>query len=320
MNVMLRRAVRRLAWLLLLPALGSVLLASPAIADNGSSSQHRAAEDFLAAVASGDGLAIAHAIHPEHLDLLRKRLLDEMRLEADRRENIIRGRLFGVGMPLADLERLTSLDFFAALAARLQPGGRRFESVDWLAAVADSGGMVQLVGRGQPPKDQGTVRVPVLVSLVPWGKDWKAAVPLELQAKLEDLVSGRAQVQAAGRIATTDGSSTETAPGNPQAINALLTEAERNLVAGNCEDYYNSQMSPNFRRTTAVKALRALITTCESRPEVRERLLVALRVARDLQPRYDYAGTRAVYDLRGQGLPFPQLLLEQIDKRWYIAE
>ena len=29
---------------------------------------------------------------------------------------------------------------------------------------------------------------------------------------------------------------------------------------------------------------------------------------------------RAIYDLRGQGLPFPQLLLEQVDKRWYIAE
>ena len=172
----------------------------------------------------------------------------------------------------------------------------------------------------QPLKDHGTVRVPVLVSLVPWGKDWKAAVPLELQARLEDLVSGRAQVQAAGRIAATDGSTSEAAPGNPQAINALLTEAEQNLVAVRCDDYYNKQMSPNFRRTTSAKALRALITTCESRPEIRERLLVALRVARDLMPRYDYAGTRAVYDLRGQGLPFPQLLLEQIDKRWYIAE
>jgi hypothetical protein len=321
MNVILRCAARRLALLLALSALlVPVLLGSPAMADNGNSSQHRAAEEFLVAVASGDAQAIAHAIHPDHLDLLRKRLLDEMRLEADRRENIIRGRLFGVGMPLADLERLTPLDFFAALAARLQPGGRKFERVEWLAAIPDSGGMVQMVGRGLPPKDMGTVRVPVLVSLVPWGKDWKAALPLELQARLEDLVSGRAQVQAAGRIAATDGSTPEAAPGNPQAINALLTEAEQNLVAVRCDDYYNKQMSPNFRRTTATKALRALITTCESRPEVRERLLAALRVARDLMPRYDFAGTRAVYDLRGQGLPFPQLLLEQIDKRWYIAE
>ena len=109
------------------------------------------------------------------------------------------------------------------LPAGCNPVGAVFERVEWLAAVPDSGGMVQLVGRGQPPKDHGTVRVPVLVSLVPWGKDWKAAVPLELQARLEDLVSGRVQVQAAGRIAATDGSTTETAPGNPQAINALLT-------------------------------------------------------------------------------------------------
>jgi hypothetical protein len=321
MNVMLRRAVRRWSRLFLVAApLVAASWGSAAWADSGSSSQHRAAEEFLAAVASGDAQALAHAIHPEHLDLLRKRLLDEMRLEADRNENIVRGRLFGVGMPLADLERLTPLDFFAALAGRLQPGGRSFERVEWLAAVPDSGGMVQMVGRGQPLKDHGTVRVPVLVSLVPWGKDWKAAVPLELQARLEDLISGRAQVQAAGRIAATDGSSSETAPGNPQAINALLTEAEQNLVAARCDDYYNKQMSPNFRRTTSTKALRALITTCESRAEIRERLLVALRVARDLMPRYDYAGTRAVYDLRGQGLPFAQLLLEQIDKRWYIAE
>jgi hypothetical protein len=143
-------------------------------------------------------------------------------------------------------------------------------------------------------------------------------VPLELQAQLEDLCLAApvARRQAGGVVASGGGAGA----GQPQAIIALLTEAEQNLVAGRCEDFYGRQMSPNFRRTTAPKALRALVTSCESRPEVRERLLTALRVARDLAPRYDYAGMRAVYDLRGQGLPFPQLLLEQVDKRWYIAE
>jgi hypothetical protein len=300
---------------ILLPIL-AVFCALPAGADNGSSSQHRAAEEFLAAVAAGDATALAHTIHPDQLDLFRKRLLDEMRLESDRGENVIRGRLFGVGRPLEELERLTSINFFAALAGRLQPGGRRFDQVEWLSTVPDSGGMVHLVGRGKPPKDQGTVRVPVLVSIVPYGKDWKASVPLELQAKLEDLVQGRGQVQAAGRIA----SDSEPLPANTQGIIELLKAAEENLVAINCEDFYGKRMSPNFRKTTSVKALRALVTSCETRPETRERLLAALRVARDLSPKYDYAGTRAVYDLRGQGLPFPQLLLEQVDKRWYIAE
>ena len=94
-------------------------------------------------------------------------------------------------MPLTDIERLTPQNFFAALAPRLRFGGREFDRVDWLEAVGDSGGMVQMVGRLIPPKDQGTVRVPVVVSIVPWGKDWKAALPLELQAQIDDLRTGR---------------------------------------------------------------------------------------------------------------------------------
>ena len=96
-------------------------------------------------------------------------------------------RLFGSGMPLAEIERLTPQNFFVTLAQRLRFGGRAFERIDWLAAVPDSGGMVQMVGRCEPATELGTVRVPVLVSLVPWGKDWKAALPLELQAQIDDL-------------------------------------------------------------------------------------------------------------------------------------
>jgi hypothetical protein len=100
----------------------------------------------------------------------------------------------------------------------------------------------------------------------------------------------------------------------------LLQAAEENLRASRCEDYYSKQMSPNFRRTTAPKALRTLVQACESRAEVRERLLTAMRLARQVTPRLEYAGTRAVYDLRGQGLPFDALVLELFDKQWYIAE
>jgi hypothetical protein len=265
---------------------------------------------------------MAQTVHDEELELLRKRLVDALRLEADRNENLLRGRLFGTGMPLAEIERLTPLNFFVTLAARLRFGGRVFERVEWLAAVPDSGGMVQMVGRGRPPKDQGTVRVPVLVSLVPWGKDWKAALPLELQAQIDDLMTGRTRApNAPAGVSTTSPAPAGAAPpANPQAIVTLLTEAEANLKAVHCDDYYGRQMSPNFRRTTAAKALRALITSCENRPELREKLLAALTLARTLAPRYEYQGTRAVYDLRDRGLPFDRLVLEQIDQRWYIAE
>ena len=88
---------------------------------------------------------------------------------------------------------------------------------------------------------------------------------------------------------------------------AVLQAAEDNLRAARCEEYYGRQMSPNFRRTTAPKALRALVSACQSRPEIRERLLGAFRLARNVTPRFEYAGTRAIYDLRGQGLPFDTL-------------
>jgi hypothetical protein len=301
-------------------ALGGV-----ALADDGSTAQHRAAEEYLAAVAAGDARAMAMSIHKDELDTLRKRLLDDMKLEADRNDSLVRSRLFGSGMPLEEIERLTAQNFFVTLAQRLRFGGREFERIDWLAAVPDSGGMVQLVGRARPRKEFGNVRVPVLVSLIPWGKDWKAALPLELQAQIDDLRNGR--VRAAGAPAAAASTSTSAPPAgtvsagtSPQAILELFRAAEENLAAARCADYYERQMSPNFRRTTAPKALRALVMACEGRATLREQLLAALRLARNVTPRYEYAGTRAIYDLRDQGLPFAALVLEQVDKRWYIAE
>ncbi len=108
---------------------------------------------------------------------------------------------------------------------------------------------------------------------------------------------------------------------NPQAIIELFDDAEKNLKAVRCDDYYKDQMSPNFRRTTGAKALRALIKSCETRESLREQMLTAIQLARAGVPRFEYQGTRAIYDLRGQGLPYPALVLELVNKKdWYIAE
>ena len=300
-------------------------------AEKGAAQRH-AAEEYLAALATGDPRAIAQTIHEDELEQLRKRLLDEMKLEADRNESLIRSRLFGAGMPLADIERLTPQNLFAALAPRLKFGGREFDRVDWLDAVGDSGGMVQMVGRLIPPKDRGTVRVPVLVSILPWGKDWKAALPLDLQAQIDDLKTGRvnppnvprpavAAAPVAPAAAQSPGSGTNpNTIASPQAILELFDAAEANLKKANCDDYYHKQMSPNFRRTTGAKALRALIMACENRDTLREQMQTAIDLARARAPRFEYEGTRAVYDLAGQGLPYSALVLELVDKRWYIAE
>lgn len=310
-----------------LAVLCCIAVAPLALAGDGSASQQKAAEQLLAALAAGDAAAMAQSIHESELELLRRSLLDEMKLQADRNESLLRDRLFGSGMPLSDIERLTPQNFFVTLSRRLRFGGRSFQSVDWIEAVPDSGGMVQMLGRLKPARELGTVRVPVVVSIVPWGKDWKASIPLELQAQIEDLRTGRVRVNApaaaASAAATPGGATPGTAApagGSPQAVLELLQAAEENLRAARCEDYYGRQMSPNFRRTTAPRALRTLVQACESRPEVRERLLAALRLARQVAPRFEYAGTRATYDLRGHGLPFDSLVLELFDKQWYIAE
>jgi len=50
-------------------------------------------------------------------------------------------------------------------------------------------------------------------------------------------------------------------------------------------------------------------------------MITTLRVVQELTPRYDMGGTRAIYDVSGQGLPYERFVLERDkDMRWYIAE
>ena len=104
------------------------------------------------------------------------------------------------------------------------------------------------------------------------------------------------------------------------AIVELLTVAEKSLTDERCADYYQQQMSPNFRKVTGKKALDVLISSCQNRMGTRQLLLSTLHIVRGLQPRYENAGQRAVYDLEGQGLPYQAFSLEQGDRHWYIAE
>src|SRR5918995_3624139 len=124
-------------------------------ADKPNAGQRKAAEQFLAAVASGDQQSVAYAIHPAELDALRARLLTQMRDEAKRNDNTIRARLFGPGLPLANLERMTSPDFYTALSRRLSLGGREYEKVEGLASIPDKNDTVLVLVRGKPAGNAG---------------------------------------------------------------------------------------------------------------------------------------------------------------------
>jgi hypothetical protein len=302
----------------------SVALAVPAahaavVAGSVTTSQKDAALEFLQALASADPEAIAQSIHPEELRALRMRILTLLHNEAKKGDSTVRDRLFGPGKQLDEIEHLTDTGFYATLSDRLFLPGRDFDAAEGIAAIADKDGRVDVLLRGRQPHDRGKVQVVSVVTLRPYGKDWKAAIPSEIEAQIDDLIAGRHGSSAAGHTAAAQRGGRGTSPAQPGIVE-LLGNAEKHLSDGKCEDYYNKEMSPNFRRVTGKKALAALISTCQNSMGTRQMLLATLHIVRSLEPRYEYEGQRATYDLSGQGLPFDHFSLEQVDKHWYVAE
>ena len=315
---------------LALAAMLGLLLAAPGVTpaaslEKPSGAQKQAAEEFLDAVASGNPQAVAFAIHPTDLEALRTRILTQLREEAGRGDGTIRVRLFGPGRPLAEIERLTPIDFYANLGRKLYLFGREYKDASWVAALPDKDGVVQVVLKGKGDKDHAKVEVVNVVSLRPYGKDWKATLPTEIEAQIDDLMHARRSIYAslpppaaAATMIKPGTASAET--GLPPQIGELLDNAAKALAVPTCEDYYQKYMSPNFRRGTSKKALEALINSCKNSIGTREMLVATMRIVKDLVPRFEYEGRRAVYDVSGQGLPFDTFVLEQVDKKWYIAE
>jgi len=296
------------------------LTAPLAIAAGPSGAQQKGAEAFLAAVATGSPEAVAQELHPDELEKLRSRLITLLRAEGSQGGNTYRSRLFGPGRTLSQLESATAQKFYAALSERLRLRARVYEKFDWLAAVPD-GKVVYLVGRGVQPKDRGSVKVVVMVGLMQYGQQWRAVVPTEIEAQLDDLIEGRASpVQAP---TTGNGGSAAAAPA-PQplapGISELLARAEAALAANNCVEYYEQFMSPNFNRSTSRSAKKTLVNACTNNESTRETLITTLRIVQELRPRYDLNGTRAIYDVSGQGLPYERFVVEREGDRWFIAE
>ena len=317
-----RTPVSRLA----LPSLALTLLlsvaGSSALAAGPNGAQERGAEQFLRAVASGNAQAVAQEMHPDEVEKLRSRLLLLLRAEASRSDSTYRSRLFGPGRSLAELESMTAVRFYTVLSERLRIRAREFQSFDWLAAVPD-GKTVYLLGKGVPAKERGAVKVTVTVALAQYGAQWRALIPSEIEAQIDDLIEGRVAGQSAPAGATAQAGGAAAAPAVPLApgISELLARAEAALAGGHCQQYYDQYMSPNFNRATSRSAMKTLIAACTNSESTRETMITTLRVVQELSPRYDMGGARAIYDVSGQGLPYSRFVLERDkDMRWFIAE
>jgi hypothetical protein len=311
-----------------------------AVAESVTSGQERAAAEYLAAVAAGDAQGMAFAIHPAELDRLRIVIVQRLREEAGRGESAMRVRLFGDAMPLAEIERQTSVNLFRSLARRLVARSRVYEKLEGLGAVRD-GSQWHVLVKGRQPRDRGRVEVVELVTLLAYGKEWKAAIAPELEAQIDDLTYGRARTSGQGTGAA-GGSSAGTAgaiPGaasgagaapatggatttgrNTPEILALLEQAEKALVDSKCDRYYRDYLSPELRRSLSSKTLDSLVGSCNRSIASRELLIAALRIVRRTAPAFEAGGNRALYDVAGQGLPYDRYALERVEGRWYIAE
>jgi len=302
----------------------TVLLASacfPAFAAGPNGAQQRGAEAFLAALAGGNVMAVAQELHPDEVEKLRTRLIALFRAEASRSDNTYRSRLFGPGRSLAELESMTAVRFYAALSDRVRFRAREYQKVDWLAAVPD-GKVVYLVGKGEQPKERGSVKVLVTVALAQYGTQWRAIIPSEVEAQLDDLIEARVAAAPPPSGGAPGKSLVEerAAPLSP-GISELLARAEASLAEGHCEEYYSQFMSPNFNKATSKSARKTLVTACTNSESTRETMITTLRVVQELSPKYDMGGARAIYDVSGQGLPYERFVLERDkDMRWYIAE
>jgi hypothetical protein len=284
-----------------------------------SGAQEKGAAAFMAAVASGNAQAIAQELHPDELEKLRTRLLALLRAENQRNDNTYRLRLFGPGRSLPELESMTAVRFYSALSDRLRLRAREYAKFDWFGAVPD-GKIVYLVGKGEPPKERGSVKVTVTVALMQYGAQWRAIIPSEIEAQLDDLLEGRTTVAAGPTGSTSAAAQPAPAPLAP-GISELLARAEASIAAGHCEEYYDEFMSPNFNKFTSRSARKTLITHCTNNENTRETMITTLRIVQELQPKYDLGGSRAIFDVSGQGLPYERFVLERDkDMRWYIAE
>jgi hypothetical protein len=161
------------------------------------------------------------------------------------------------------------------------------------------------------------------VALKQYGSQWRATIPSEIEAQIDDLLEGRSAPATATSSQSTAGGGAGAAANQPLApgISELLTKAEAALVENRCQDYYDQFMSPNFNHATSRSARKTLINACTNDESTRETMVTTLRIVEELHPRYEMGGARAVYDVSGQGLPYERFVLERDkDMRWYIAE
>jgi hypothetical protein len=284
-----------------------LMLAMPALTW-AASGQDKIVKAYLEAAASGQPEAVLDFLHPGEVQDLRNNLMKTLEDEQAHGSSTVRERLFGAST-IDDIRHLTPSNVFIAVARRLGLPADRVGEIKVLGIIDENSQLSHAVARIAPPADSDLRGRVTLVSLVRYGKDWRVAIPYSFQARLDAATAAPAGRPAAGAKT----------PNTPEILQ-FLEDGSATLRKGDCAGFFNDRMSPNFRSSTSPKALKTLIDQCMTYEDTRETYIAALELAHRMAPAYEQNGTRAIYDLRGQGLPFDRFVLERVEDRWYVAE
>ena len=280
-------------------------------------SPERTAEEFVQLSTSQGPSAAVILYHPDEVQRVRDKILLMCEREAESGRKQVRGTLFGAGATLDEVRRMTPENLLLAVMAKLPARTTVYDDFKALGLVKE-GENVHVVVRASLKKVERLKRRSIVqvVSLLPSGKEWRAAVPSGIEAYIDGVLAASPDELPPVGAPTPGG---KPAPNDP-AWSALLKRGIELLSRGNCLTYFLDVVEPGFSKTMSPKNFDAVVRGCELNDHVREKYRIGLELAGGREPAIEQGGSKVTYDLSGEGLPYDHLSLLRLDGRWYVSE
>ncbi len=278
-------------------------------------SPEKTAEAFVALSTSGGPSAAVILYQFSEVQRIRDKVLLAVEREAESGRKQVRAALFGAGPSLDDVRRMTPENLLLAIMARLPSRTAVYDTYKALGSVKE-GEMLHVVVRASLEKVERIRRRSIIqvVTLLPSGKEWRAAVASNIEAYIDSVLAA-----APDDAPPVVGSPAVAAPADP-AAKALLARGIDLLHKGNCLTYFLDVMEPGFSKAMTQKSFDAIVRSCELNERTREKFRVGLELAAARNPKVEEGGSKLLYDLNGEGLPYDHVTLTRIDTRWYVAQ
>jgi len=288
----------------------AMLIATSAV---HAESPEKTAEEFVQLSTSQGPSAAVILYHPNDVQRVHDKILLMCEREAESGRQQTRAALFGAGVTLDDVRRMTPENLLIAIMAKLPARTATYDEFKALGSVKE-GENLHIVVRASLRKVERLKRRSIVqvVSLIPSGKEWRAAIPSGIEAYIDGVL-------AAAPDDVPPVAPARPAPKDP-AWSALLARGVDLLSRGNCLTYFLDVVEPGFSKTMSPKNFDAVVRGCELNDHTREKFRMGLELAGSREPKLEQGGSKVTYDLSGEGLPYDHLTLVRVDGRWYVSE